>query len=130
MARSWSIWCAHSERRRALTNTRAFAGEPARGSSCTRRAVMRILWVKAGKLLPVDTGGKIRSYNLLRQLARRHELTLLSYYGGSRDGAYEGAVQQHFPGAAPLAAGVPDASAWHYAANLLSSAPYAVTKFT
>ncbi len=26
---------------------------------------MKILWVKAGKLLPVDTGGKIRSYNIL-----------------------------------------------------------------
>ena len=24
---------------------------------------MRVLWTKAGKLLPVDTGGKIRSYN-------------------------------------------------------------------
>src|SRR5512145_3151501 len=30
------------------------------------RAHMRVLWTKAGKLLPVDTGGKIRSYNLLR----------------------------------------------------------------
>ncbi len=50
---------------------------------------MRILLVKAGKLLPVDTGGKIRSYNLLRQLAARQETTLLSYYGGQRDEAYE-----------------------------------------
>ena len=39
---------------------------------------MRILWVKAGKLLPVDTGGKIRSYNLLRQLAARHETVPLT----------------------------------------------------
>jgi hypothetical protein len=46
---------------------------------------MRLLWVKAGKLLPVDTGGKIRSYHLLRQLAARHDVTLLSYYGGTRD---------------------------------------------
>ena len=43
---------------------------------------MKILWVKAGKLLPVDTGGKIRSFNILRHLAREHEVTLLSYYGG------------------------------------------------
>ena len=46
---------------------------------------MRVLWVKAGKLLPVDTGGKIRSYNLLRHLAAWHEVTLLSYYGERRD---------------------------------------------
>ena len=57
---------------------------------------MKILWVKAGKLLPVDTGGKIRSYNLLRQLAERHSLTLLSYYDGPRDSAYEQALAEHF----------------------------------
>ena len=34
---------------------------------------MRLLWVKAGKLLPVDTGGKIRSYNLLCHLAQQLE---------------------------------------------------------
>jgi hypothetical protein len=27
---------------------------------------MKILWVKAGGLVPPDTGGKIRSYNILR----------------------------------------------------------------
>ena len=36
---------------------------------------MRILWVKSGKMLPIDTGGKIRSYNILRQLIRSHEVT-------------------------------------------------------
>ena len=48
-------------------------------------ANLRILWVKAGKILPVDTGGKIRSYNLLQQLARRHDITFVSYYPGVRD---------------------------------------------
>jgi hypothetical protein len=41
-----------------------------------------VLWVKAGKLLPVDTGGKIRSYNILRCLASENDVTLLSYCGG------------------------------------------------
>ena len=49
---------------------------------------MRILWVKAGQLLPVDTGGKIRTYNILKELARQHEVTLLSYYGGPRDAVW------------------------------------------
>ena len=56
---------------------------------------MRILWVKAGKLLPVDTGGKIRSYNLLRELAARHEVVLLSHYGGERDEGYEEEIEKH-----------------------------------
>ena len=46
---------------------------------------MKILWVKAGKLLPVDAGGRIRSFNILRQLQKQHEVTLLTYYGGERD---------------------------------------------
>jgi len=94
---------------------------------------MRILWVKAGKLLPVDTGGKIRSYNLLRHLAERHDVTLLSYYGGKRDTWYEGETQKQFPGAVTLATTAPEgasAIALHYARHALTPAPYAVTKFT
>ena len=67
---------------------------------------MRLLWVKAGKLLPVDTGGKIRSYNILRHLAMRHETTLLSYYPGASDEAYEEQLRQRFPGAVAVGMGV------------------------
>jgi glycosyltransferase involved in cell wall biosynthesis len=94
---------------------------------------MRILWVKAGKLLPVDTGGKIRSYNLLRQLASHHSLTLLSYYGGTRDESYEREINEHLPGAATIHTGAPEtglAQAGDYLRHLFSRAPYAVTKFT
>jgi polysaccharide biosynthesis protein PslH len=41
---------------------------------------MKLLWVKAGGLLPPDMGGKIRSYNILKQLARRHQITLFTFY--------------------------------------------------
>lgn len=95
---------------------------------------MKILWVKAGKLLPVDTGGKIRSYNLLRQLAARHETVLLSYYGGRRDEAYEAEIKQHLPGALTIYTAAPDATtlerSLHYVRCLPSPAPFAVTKFT
>ena len=95
---------------------------------------MRILWVKAGKLLPVDTGGKIRSYNLLRQLAARHEVRLLSYYGGRRDENYEQAINEHLPGAVAVHTAAVDAAPLRqgldYARHLFARAPYAVTKFT
>lgn len=94
---------------------------------------MRILWVKAGKLLPVDTGGKIRSYNILRHLARNHAVTLLSYYGGDRDAAYEAEIAQHLPGAQTLYTSSPEGAlgqSLDYIWNLSSSAPYAVKKFT
>jgi glycosyltransferase involved in cell wall biosynthesis len=95
---------------------------------------MRLLWVKAGKLLPVDTGGKIRSYNLLRHLASRNDVTLLSYYSGAPDDAYDEAIRAEFPRAVPVATGGPGGSgvgvALDYARHLCSPAPYAVTKFT
>ncbi len=91
---------------------------------------MRILWVKGGKLLPVDTGGKIRSYNLLKQLAARHEVTLLSYYDGQRDAGYETEIVEHFSRTVAISTGRPDSSAIDYLRHIFSPAPYAVTKFT
>ena len=95
---------------------------------------MKILWVKAGKLLPVDTGGKIRSYNLLRFLGRDHEVTLLSYYGGKRDLEYEAAIEKELPGTLIVHTGAPDSNSLDrgldYLWRLPKSAPYAVSKFT
>src|SRR5262249_59315530 len=73
----------------------------------TKKA-MKILWVKAGKLLPVDTGGKIRSYNILRKIAGRHEVTFLSYYGGRRGEAYEREIRERLPGAQGVYTATPD----------------------
>jgi len=95
---------------------------------------VRILWVKAGKLLPVDTGGKIRSYNLLSQLAKKHALAFLSYYGGPRDLTYEAEIAQEFPGAATLHVPWMDGNALrnllNYFQRVPSPYPFAVTKFT
>lgn len=94
---------------------------------------MKILWVKAGKLLPVDTGGKIRSFGILRHLARHHEVTVLSYYGGKRDTEYESAIAAQLPGARTIHTAAPEstlAQSFDYILRLPSSAPYAVKKFT
>ncbi|MBK7597447.1 MAG: glycosyltransferase [Acidobacteria bacterium] len=95
---------------------------------------MKILWVKAGKLLPVDTGGKIRSYNILRRLAERHEVTFLSYYGGRRDPDYEREINEHLPGTKLIYTAARDETTFdkglEYLRNILSPAPFGVTKFT
>jgi glycosyltransferase involved in cell wall biosynthesis len=95
---------------------------------------VRILWVKAGKLLPVDTGGKIRSYNILRFLARSHSVTFLSYYGGRRDLQYETNIREELPGAETIYTAAPDSTPLEqgldYLRRLPRSAPYAVSKFT
>jgi glycosyltransferase involved in cell wall biosynthesis len=95
---------------------------------------VRILWVKGGKLLPVDTGGKIRSYNILRHLARNHAVTLLSYYGGARDPGYEAAIKNELPGTHTIATGALDGTALKqaldYIRRIFQPAPFAVSKFT
>jgi glycosyltransferase involved in cell wall biosynthesis len=95
---------------------------------------LRILWVKGGKLLPVDTGGKIRSYNILRQLARTHSVTFLSYYGGQKDEAYEAEIRREMPGAETISTAARDGTAFsqsvEYIRLILQSAPFAVSKFT
>ena len=40
---------------------------------------MKILWLNAGLLLPLDKGGKLRTWHLMRHLARRHAITYLSF---------------------------------------------------
>ncbi len=95
---------------------------------------MKILWVKPGKLLPLDTGGKLRTYNILRHLSAGHELTYLSYYGGLRDENYEGEVLELLPGTIVLHTAAPDSTPleryFDYARRLFWRAPYAVSKFT
>jgi len=40
---------------------------------------MRILWLSPNLLLPLDKGGKLRTWHLMRQLAHRHAITYLSF---------------------------------------------------
>ena len=95
---------------------------------------MKILWVKPGKLLPLNTGGRLRSYHLLRQLSRSHEVTYLSFYDEPRDEAYERGIERRFPGAILLPALPRDPAGFHrlleYVRRLPQSAPYAVSRFT
>jgi sugar transferase (PEP-CTERM/EpsH1 system associated) len=44
---------------------------------------MRILWLKTELLHPVDKGGKIRTYNMLKELKREHHVTYLTLDDGS-----------------------------------------------
>jgi glycosyltransferase involved in cell wall biosynthesis len=95
---------------------------------------MKILWVKAGKLLPVNRGVSIRSYHILRHLAARHEVTLLSYYGGPKDETYEKEIVELFPGAVVVHTASRDSTFFErtldYLRHLPSGMPYSVMKFT
>ncbi len=94
---------------------------------------MRILWVKADKLLPVQNGGNIRTYHVLRYLSARHDLTFYSYYGGAPDPDYERELQRQLPGAVAVCTGKRELSGaargLDYLAHVGARPPYAVSRF-
>ena len=85
-------------------------------------------------MLPLNTGGQLRTYNILRQLSAKHDLTYLSYYGGRRDEKYEGEILNHLPGTVTVHTGAPDTTELErrldYLYRVTWRAPYAVSKFT
>ena len=40
---------------------------------------MRLLWLNANLLLPLDKGGRLRTWHLMRHLASRHDITYLCF---------------------------------------------------
>jgi polysaccharide biosynthesis protein PslH len=52
---------------------------------------MKVLWIKAGPLFPLDTGGKIRTWNILKEFARKNQLTVLSFFPNNVDSSLNGA---------------------------------------
>jgi sugar transferase (PEP-CTERM/EpsH1 system associated) len=48
---------------------------------------MKLLWLNAGLLLPLDKGGKLRTWNVMRHLAKGHAITFLSFEDPSQTDA-------------------------------------------
>jgi polysaccharide biosynthesis protein PslH len=93
---------------------------------------MKILWVKAGGLVPPDTGGKIRSYNILRQLARQHSITFFSFYAAHNPDVHA-ELKHMFDRVVTMPLRIPApkslAEMCDYAVRLFSSEPYGITKY-
>ena len=93
---------------------------------------MHILWLKTELLHPVDKGGKIRSYNMLKELKRNHQITYLTL----DDGVSATAVSAAQEYCHELIC-VPHTSREKFTAgfysdllfNLGSSLPYAIAKY-
>src|SRR5262245_24618170 len=46
---------------------------------------MRILWVKMGGLWPCTSGGRVRSLEIVSELSRRHEISVITTHGPGDD---------------------------------------------
>jgi len=93
---------------------------------------MKVLWVKAGGLVPLDLGGRIRSYHILKEMARKHEVTLFTFYAEHPDDAHpqlEGLFTRvvccplRLPAPRSLSEGI------SYVRCLFSTHPYTIAKF-
>ena len=94
---------------------------------------MHILWLKTELLHPVDKGGKIRTYNMLKELRRNHRITYLTLDDGSAGAAERESALEYChelvcvpqPAREKFTAGF-------YAElffNLVSPLPYAIKKY-
>jgi glycosyltransferase involved in cell wall biosynthesis len=94
---------------------------------------MRILWLKSDLLLPLDKGGKLRTWHLLRHLAERHDITYLAFAEPDQpardiDGMHEVAVRVE----TVTRTDRPKGSLGFYldaAMHLIDPVPYAVGKY-
>jgi glycosyltransferase involved in cell wall biosynthesis len=93
---------------------------------------MNIVWVKAGGLLPVNTGGRSRSYHLLRWLAQRHSVSIFTFYAAQPDDPHP-ALREPFARVESLALDLPAKGSlsdyWIYGRSVLAMQSYALTKF-
>jgi glycosyltransferase involved in cell wall biosynthesis len=46
---------------------------------------LKMLWVKVGGLWPLNTGGRLRSFHLLRELSKNHDVSVLTTHGPEED---------------------------------------------
>lgn len=94
---------------------------------------MHILWIKTELLHPVDKGGKIRTYNMLKELKRHHRITYLTLDDGVANAAEREAASEYshelvcvkYQPREKFTAGFYS----ELLANLFSPLPYAIRKY-
>ena len=95
--------------------------------------LLRILWLKTELLHPVDKGGKIRTYHMLKGLKRDHEITYLTLDDGTADKeARERAAEYcHELICVPHQQRQKFTAGFYaeLALNLISNLPYAIAKY-
>jgi len=93
---------------------------------------VKILWVKAGGLLPLDSGGKIRSYHILRELARHHQITFFGFHAEQDDPVHK-ELEEIFERVVRCPLRLPAAKSFaelrRYASGIFSREPYAIRKY-
>ena len=94
---------------------------------------MRILWLKSDLLLPLDKGGKLRTWHLMRHLARRHEITYLAFKEPGQPAADVDGMREVAARVETVTRSEPAKGTFRFyadaAMHLLDPLPYAVGKY-
>jgi sugar transferase (PEP-CTERM/EpsH1 system associated) len=94
---------------------------------------VRILWLKTELLHPVDKGGKIRTYNMLKELKREHHITYLTLDDGAATASERECAEEY----CHELVSIPHRQREKFtpgfyaelALNLISPQPYAIKKY-
>ena len=94
---------------------------------------MKLLWLNAGLLLPLDKGGKLRTWHLMRHLARRHSITYLSFEDPSQTPEDRAGMLEVCGRLFTIPRRDAEKGTWRFYADaaryLVDRAPYAVAKY-
>jgi len=94
---------------------------------------MKLLWLNAGLLLPLDKGGKLRTWHLMRLLARRHAITYLSFDDPSQTDGDRAGMREACERLITVPRDDAPKGTWRFyagaARHMMNRAPYAVAKY-
>jgi sugar transferase (PEP-CTERM/EpsH1 system associated) len=94
---------------------------------------MKLLWLNAGLLLPLDKGGKLRTWHVMRHLAARHDITYLSFEDSTQTDADRLGMREVCSRLETIPRTDTAKGTWRFYAEaagyLVDPAPYAVAKY-
>jgi polysaccharide biosynthesis protein PslH len=94
---------------------------------------MRILWLKSDLLLPLDKGGRLRTWHLMRHLAKRHAITYLAFSEAHQAATDVARMREVCTDVIAIPRSDPPKGSWRFyadaARHLADPLPYAVGKY-
>ena len=94
---------------------------------------MKILWLNANLLLPLDKGGKLRTWHLMRHLAQRHAITYVSFADPAEAAGHAAGMREVCARLETFPRTDPAKGTWRFytdaARYLVDPVPYAVAKY-
>lgn len=94
---------------------------------------MRILWLKSDLLLPLDKGGRLRTWHLMRHLAKRHDITYLGFSEPQQSAVEVAGMREVCSEVFAIPRSDPPKGSWRFyadvATHLFDPLPYACAKY-